>query len=468
MEAPNSLETLKADLLSGKYTAIDLVDYYLSRIRAFDGEIQSVLTITDDVAFKKAKKVDDLIKNLNKKAFEEYPLLGVVFGYKDMFLKEGIRATAGSQLLEGYEAQYSATVVEKLEAAGAITIAKLNQDAWAHGASGENSDFSTSKNPYDKTRVAGGSSSGSAAAVASDFCMFALGTDTGGSVRQPASFTNLVGFKPTYGAISRWGVIAMSSSLDTVGIMGKNVQDVKLVYEILKGEDGYDSNVRLQTKKFEKDKKVTIGLPKEFFAEGLDPEVKATVEKVIEIYEKMGHKIKKVTLPHTKYGISIYYIIQPAEVSSNLARYDGVRYGKNRDAFTDEAKRRIMLGSFVLSAGHYDAYYLKAMKVRNLMKMEIEKVYEKVDIMLAPVSPTPAFKIGEKVKNPLSMYLSDIFTVTANLTGTPSLAIPGGFSKSGLPIGFQLMGPRFSEDMLFKLGQKYQSLTDWHKRKAIL
>jgi len=468
MEAPNSFKTLKADLLSGKYSTVDLVDYYLSRIHAFDGEIQSILTITDEIAFKKAKKADALIKKLKAKAFAEYPLLGVVVGYKDMFLKDGVRTTAGSRVLNGYVAQYSATAVEKLETAGAITIAKLNQDAWAHGASGENSDFFITKNPYDKARVAGGSSSGSAAAVASDFCLIALGTDTGGSVRQPASFTNLVGLKPTYGAISRWGVIAMSSSLDTVGVIGKNIADVKQTYDVLKGEDGHDSNVRLQTKSFDPGKKVTIGIPKEFFAERLDPEVKTKVEEVINTYQQMGHKIINISLPHTKYGISVYYIIQPAEVSSNLARYDGVRYGKDRLTFGSEAKRRIMLGSFVLSAGHYDAYYLKAMKVRNLIKMELEKAYEKVDVILAPVSPTPAFKIGEKQGDPISMYLSDIFTVTANLTGTPSVAIPGGFSKSGLPIGFQLMGPRFSEDLLFNLGQKYQAQTDWHTRKAVL
>jgi len=468
MESPANLTTLKQDLLAKKYSAVELVDHYLSRIKAFDPDIDSVLTITDNLAYKQAKKIDQRLSDLGEKAFLGFPLLGVVVGYKDMFLIDEVQTTAASNVLKGYQAQYTASAVTRMETSGAITIAKLNQDAWAHGASGENSDFKVTKNPFDKNHVAGGSSSGSAAAVAADFCHLALGTDTGGSIRQPASFTNLTALKPTYGAISRWGVIAMSSSLDTVGTIGKSVTDVRQVFNVLKGKDGYDSNVNLKNKSSDPQKKLTIGIPKEFFPDGLNAEVKTTIEAVIQTYKDMGHKTVEISLPHTKYGISIYYIIQPAEVSSNLARYDGVRFGNDRDSFGHEAKRRIMLGNFVLSAGHYDAYYLKAMKVRNLMKMEVEKAYEKVDVMLAPVSPTPAFRIGEKTDDPLSMYLSDIFTVTANLTGTPSLALPGGFSKDNLPIGFQLMGPRFSEELLFNLGQQYQDNTDWHTRRANL
>ncbi len=384
-----------------------------------------------------------------------------------MFLKEGVRTTAGSKVLADYKAQYTATAIKRMEDAGAITLAKLNQDAWAHGASGENTDFEVTRNPFDRSYVTGGSSSGSAAAVAARFSLFALGTDTGGSVRQPASFTNLVGLKPTYGAISRYGVIAMASSLDTVGIFGQSAQDVNTVFDALKGPDGYDSNAcQGEVKKLPD--KLKIGLPKEYFGAGLDAEVKTIVEEAAELYQNMGHELMEISLPHTSYGIAVYYIIQPAEVSSNLARYDGVRYGQDRSAFSAEAKRRIMLGSYVLSAGYYDAYYLKAMKVRSIIAAEIKAALDKVDFILTPVAPTPAFKIGEKVQDPLKMYLSDIFTVTANLVGIPALAIPAGFTQKGLPVGFQLMGPRFSETTLLNLAAKYQDQTSWHTRKAIL
>ena len=392
-------------------------------------------------------------------AFKKYPLLGVVVSHKDLFLTKGIRTTASSNVLKDYVPSYSGTVVKKLEEAGSIIIGKTNCDAWAHGASGENSDFGPTKNPWNKEYVPGGSSSGSVAAVAANFTMFATGTDTGGSIRQPANFSGVVGFKPTYGAVSRYGVIAMASSLDSVGHFTRTVKDSRKIFEITKGEDFKDST--LKNASYSKTKaKVKIGIPKEYFIEGLDKEVANEVKRCASILEKNGIILEEISLPHTKYAISVYYIIQPAEVSSNLARYDGIRFGEGRDSFGDEAKRRIMLGTYVLSSGYYDTYYLKAMKVRTKIIEDFENAFEKVDAIIAPVSPTPAFKIGEKASDPLKMYLADIFTVAANIAGIPGLAIPSAFTKNSLPLGFQLLGPRFSENVLFDLGELFENITN--------
>jgi aspartyl-tRNA(Asn)/glutamyl-tRNA(Gln) amidotransferase subunit A len=391
--------------------------------------------------------------------------LGVVLAHKDLFLTKGVRTTAGSKVLESYLPLYSATAVERLEKAGAIMIGKTNCDAWAHGASGENSDFGATKNPWDLERVPGGSSSGSAASVAAEFCLAATGTDTGGSVRQPASFCNTVGFKPTYGAVSRYGVIAMASSLDTVGHITHTAADSRRIFEIVRGEDGRDATVT--NAKFQMpNSKLKIGIPKEYFVEGLDPEVEKQVREAIEVFKKHKVEIVDISLPHTKRAISVYYIIMPAEVSSNLGRYDGVRYGNGRESFGDEAKRRIMLGTYVLSAGYKEAYYLQAQKVRSKIIADFEAAFSQVDAVLAPVSPTPPFKIGEKIADPLKMYLADIFTVSANLAGLPALALPSGFTPKGLPVGFQLMGPRFSENTLFALGELFQKETDYHLKKV--
>ena len=330
-------------------------------------------------------------------------------------------------------------------------IGKTNCDAWAHGSSGENSDFGATKNPWNKNYVAGGSSSGSAAALSANMALISTGTDTCGSIRVPANFNYLVSLKPTYGVISRYGVIAMASSLDCVGPLGHSVDDVKQIFDVIKGKDGFDSTVIEKTNGEKPNSKLKIGIAKEFFGEGLD--------KAINVFKKLGIEIKEVNMPTTKYAISVYYIIQPAEVSSNLARFDGIRYGSTRQNFGDEAKRRIMLGSYVLSSGYYDAYYLKAMKVRTKIKEEVDDVFSQVDALIAPVSPTPPFKIGEKTKDPLKMYLTDIFAATANLTGIPSLALPFGFTKDNLPLGFQLMGPRFSEETLFSLGKMFEKET---------
>jgi len=452
--------------LNKEFSAVQLVDAYLKNINKKNKELNAVLTITSDIAYEKAKKADEQIKNLGEKAFEQFPLLAVTVIHKDMFLTKNVRTTAASKVLEGYVPDYSATVVKKLEEAGAIMLGKANCDAWAHGSSGENSDFGPTKNPWNENYVPGGSSSGSAVSVAANFSLIATGTDTGGSIRNPANFCGIVGLKPTYGAVSRYGVIAMASSLDCPGPLTNTVADSKKVFDIIKGEDGLDgvvANSNFQKLVLNKNKKLKIGIPKEYFIEGLDPEVKNALEEAKNKFEKLGVEFIEISLPHTKYAVAAYYIICPAEVSSNLGRYDGIRYGNTRSKFGDEAKRRIMLGTYVLSAGYYDAYYLKAMKVRSKMIEDFDRVFNskdknEVDAILAPVSPTPAFKLGEKVNDPIKMYLADVFTIAINIAGVPSIAIPEGTTKNGLPLGFQLIGKRFGEEMLFKLGDMYERI----------
>ena len=443
IDLPLTIKETQEGLMNKKFSAVELVDSYLARINKYNKDLNIFLTVTEEEAYKKAKWADKILSN--------YPLLGVTVAHKDLFLTKGVRTTAGSKVLESYVPTYSATIVDRLEKAGAIMIGKTNCDAWAHGSSGENSDFGATKNPWNKNYVVGGSSSGSAAALSANMALISTGTDTCGSIRVPANFNYLVSLKPTYGVISRYGVIAMASSLDCVGPLGHSVDDVKQIFEVIKGKDGFDSTVIEKTNGEKPNSKLKIGIAKEFFGEGLD--------KAINVFKKMGIEIKEVNMPTTKYAISVYYIIQPAEVSSNLARFDGIRYGSTRQNFGDEAKRRIMLGSYVLSSGYYDAYYLKAMKVRTKIKEEVDDVFSQVDALIAPVSPTPPFKIGEKTKDPLKMYLTDIFAATANLAGIPSLALPFGFTKDNLPLGFQLMGPRFSEETLFSLGKMFEKET---------
>ena len=450
IDLPLTIKETQEGLMNKKFSAVELVDSYLARISKYNKELNIFLTVTEDEAYKKAKWADKILSN--------YPLLGVTVAHKDLFLTKGVRTTAGSKVLESYVPTYSATVVDRLEKAGAIMIGKTNCDAWAHGSSGENSDFGATKNPWNKNYVAGGSSSGSAAALSANMALISTGTDTCGSIRVPANFNYLVSLKPTYGVISRYGVIAMASSLDCVGPLGHSVDDVKQIFDVIKGKDGFDSTVIEKTNGEKPNSKLKIGIAKEFFGEGLD--------KAINVFKKLGIEIKEVNMPTTKYAISVYYIIQPAEVSSNLARFDGIRYGSTRQNFGDEAKRRIMLGSYVLSSGYYDAYYLKAMKVRTKIKEEVDDVFSQVDALIAPVSPTPPFKIGEKTKDPLKMYLTDIFAATANLTGIPSLALPFGFTKDNLPLGFQLMGPRFSEETLFSLGKMFEKETGYKPKVA--
>lgn len=452
-----------------EFSVTELVKSCLERIKKLNSKINAFITISEEEALKEAR-------NLETKKFrnlEKYPLFGIPLGVKDLFCTKGIKTTAGSKVLENYIPVYDATVVKRLKEAGAIIIGKTNLDAWAHGSSGENSDFGPTKNPWNLAYTPGGSSSGSAAAVAAGFALGATGTDTGGSIRLPASFCNLVGLKPTYGRVSRFGVIAMASSLDSIGHFAKTVEDAALILKITAGKDEFDATtanlpVPDYLKKIkEKIKNLKLGIPKEYFAKGLDKKVGKKVEEAIRIFKKLGFKVVEVSLPHTKYALATYYIIQPAEVSSNLARYDGIRYGFDRGKFADEAKRRIMLGTYTLSAGYYEAYYLKAMKVRTLIKRDFENAFEKVDVLLTPVSPTLPFRLGERTTNPLAMYLSDVLTVTANLAGVPGLTLPAGF-VNGLPVGIQLLGPQFSEDLLFRIGYPYEQETQWYKTELKL
>lgn len=466
MVTPLTIKETQEGLINKKFSAVELVDSYLEKINKHNKDLNIFLTVSEEKAYKDAKEVDKKIEELGEKSLEQNPLLGVVVSHKDIFLTEGIRTTAASKVLESYIPAYSGTAVKRIATAGSIMIGKLNCDAWAHGSSGENSDFGVTKNPWNKDFTPGGSSSGSGAALSSNMSLITTGTDTCGSIRLPANYNYLVSLKPTYGAVSRYGVIAMASSLDCVGSLGRTIEDVETVFNVTKGFDGFDATVTDHEEKVKKSK-FTIGIPKEFFVGGLDPEVEKNVLNAIEIYKKLGIEIKEVSLPSTKYGISVYYIIQPAEVSSNLERFDGIRYGSGRESFGEEAKRRIMLGTYVLSAGYYDAYYLTAMKVRSKIINEVNKVFEDIDALIAPVAPTPPFKLGEKANDPLKMYLTDVYAATANLCGIPSLAIPSGFTKKGLPLGFQLMGQRFSENVLFELGKKFHKEISYVPKIAI-
>jgi aspartyl-tRNA(Asn)/glutamyl-tRNA(Gln) amidotransferase subunit A len=459
------------DILKGyktkKFSVVEVVNSYLSRIEKLNPEINAFITVDSENALKKAEKLDN---SLDNESFNSLPLLGIPFGIKDMFLTKGVKTTAASNVLKNYIPPYSSTVIERLEKNGAISLGKLNCDAWAHGSTGENSDFGKTLNPYDKTVVPGGSSSGSASAVAAGLVPFTTGTDTGGSIRLPASFTNTVGLKPTYGLVSRYGVISMASSLDSIGHFTKTVKETAEILRLTKGPDGFDSTVSdAKTQNYKANigkgiKGLKIGVPKEYVSEGLTEDVKTSFEKSLRVLEKLGAEIIETSLPHTEDGIAVYYIIQPSEVSSNLARYDGIRFGNDRSFFGKEAKRRIMLGTFTLSSGYYDAYYKKAMQVRTLIKQDFDEAFKAVDIIVSPVSPTPPWKFGEKTDDPLLMYLSDALTVPANLAGIPGLAVPAGFSKDNLPIGIQFLGPHFSESLLFQVGYAYEQETKFYKQ----
>jgi aspartyl-tRNA(Asn)/glutamyl-tRNA(Gln) amidotransferase subunit A len=446
-------------------SSVELTRNYLETIKKHNTTLNAFLTVTEDEAIQAAKASDERIAK-----GDSTPMLGIPIAHKDLFQTKDVRTTAASKVLENYKAQYDGTAVKRLKDAGAILLGKTNLDAWAHGSSGENSDFGPTKNPYNTDFVPGGSSSGSPAAVASEMALAASGTDTGGSIRLPASFCNVVGLKPTYGRVSRYGVIAMASSLDSIGHFTKTVEDNAMYLQVTAGQDEMDATTPLvdvpdYTKNIKTGVKgLKIGVPKEYFVKGLDPKVKGEIEKTLKWYEQAGAELIDISLPHTPYAIEVYYIIQTAEVSSNLARYTGVRYGKNRSNFGDEAKRRIMLGTYVLSAGYYDAYYKKAMQVRTLLKKDFEDAFKKVDVMITPASPTLPWKLGEKANDPLAMYLSDIFTVHANLVGVPGLSVPVGFID-GLPVGMQILGPHFSEDKLFQVGYAYEQANPvWKER----
>jgi len=439
---------------------VELTSSCLEQIEKLNPEINAFITVSE-LALDEARKADELRSNN-----QELPLLGIPIALKDIYMTKGLRTTAASNVLRDYIPQYDATVVRKLKEAGAVILGKTNLDAWAHGSSGENSDFGPTKNPWDREYyVPGGSSSGSAAAVAANLCAAATGTDAGGSIRLPASFTNTVGLKPTYGLVSRYGIIAMASSLDSIGHFTKTVEDSALFLNITAGNDPFDATTTNKelpdyTKDLHKGiRGLKIGIPKEYLAMGIDKKIKENFDNALRQIEELGAEIIEISLPHTKYAVACYYIIQPSEVSSNLARYDGIRFGNDRSYFGDEAVRRIILGTFTLSAGYYEAYYKKAMQVRTLIKRDFEQVFNPpaggVDAIIAPVSPTPPWKLGEKLDNPLRMYLSDIFTTTANLAGIPGLSVPSGFIN-GLPAGFQILGPQFSEKLLFQIGHAFE------------
>lgn len=455
-----------------KFSSLELTKTCLKQIIKHDKKINAYISVCEKEALQQAEETDRKLSH-NPQLITNHPLLGIPIAIKDIFCTKGVKTTAASKVLKDYHPVYDATAVRRLKEAGAVVLGKTNLDAWAHGSSGENSDFGATKNPWDLRFVPGGSSSGSAAAVSAKMALAATGTDTGGSIRLPASFCNLVGLKPTYGRVSRYGVIAMASSLDSIGHFAQDVTDSALILKVTAGKDYQDATtpavkVPDYTRNLKKGiKNLKIGIPKEYIRQGIDKEVKNKVAEAVKKLEKLGAEIIEISLPHTQYALAVYYIIQPAEVSSNLARYDGIRYGFPRNKFTDEAKRRIMLGTFTLSSGYYEAYYLKAMQVRTLIKKDFEKAFRKVKVIVAPVSPTPPFKIGEKIDDPLKMYLSDVFTVTANLAGIPGLSIPAGFIDK-LPVGIQIIGPQFSEELLFQVGYAYEQATDWQKKKPSL
>ncbi|HKY64364.1 MAG TPA: Asp-tRNA(Asn)/Glu-tRNA(Gln) amidotransferase subunit GatA [bacterium] len=463
----------------------ELTQATLKRIAEVDPKVESYLTVTADLALQKAEDVDAKIAKGEKTG----PLAGIPFSLKDIFLTQGIRTTCGSKILHNFIPPYTATSAQKLFDQGIVLTGKVNMDEFAMGSSTETSHFKKTKNPWDLERTPGGSSGGSAAAVSAGLCYATLGTDTGGSIRQPASLTGIVGLKPTYGRVSRFGVIAFASSLDQVGPMTKDVRDCAIVLNAIAGHDSRDSTsfkaeVPDYTAALKKDcKGLKIGVAREYFIEGTDPEVDAAVKQALETYKALGAEIREVSLPHTEYAVPTYYILAPAEASSNLARYDGVRFGhrtenpkdlyelytKSRsEGFGPEVKRRIMLGTYVLSAGYYDAYYLKAQQVRTLIRRDFENAFKEVDLLVTPTSPFPAFKIGEKADDPIQMYLSDIFTINVNLAGLPGMSLPCGISKGGLPIGMQLIAGHFQEEKIFHAAYAYEQASEWHRKRPPL
>ncbi|MCL5004692.1 MAG: Asp-tRNA(Asn)/Glu-tRNA(Gln) amidotransferase subunit GatA [Patescibacteria group bacterium] len=467
-------------LVDRKFSALEITKAVFDLIKSRDKEIGAYLRTSEDAALAKANIVDAELNSSGK-----IGVLGAVpLAIKDNILINGEITTSASKILENYKASYDATVIKKLKKSDAIFLGKTNMDEFAMGSSTENSAFQKTRNPRDLERVPGGSSGGSAAAVAANMCVAALGSDTGGSIRQPANFCGVVGLKPTYGAVSRYGLMAMASSLDQIGPITKTVEDAAILFKEISGKDEFDSTSvnpstgrysdELLNPDFEKIKKLKIGLPKEYFIKGLDKETQKAVQETINILKSQGFEFKEISLPHTKYALSSYYIIMPAEVSANLARFDGIRYSqisnlksqilnlsdiylKQRGlGFGDEVKRRIILGTFVLSHGYYDAYYSKAQKVRRLIKNDFDKAFQDIDVILTPVSPSPAFKIGEKTSDPLQMYLEDIFTIPVNLAGLPAISIPT--RTNGLPVGFQLIGKPFREADILGIGQWYEKI----------
>lgn len=475
---------LNERLIAGEISAQEIVESVYQRIDEVEDDVQSYITLTKDEALKQAKEVDEKLAN----GQELNPLAGIPVAIKDNMCTEGVKTTCASKILHNFEPPYNATVVDKLNEADTVMTGKTNMDEFAMGSSTENSGFFTTKNPWDLDYVPGGSSGGSAAAVAAGEAVISLGSDTGGSIRQPASLCGVVGMKPTYGFVSRYGLVAFASSLDQIGPFSRDVTDCALALNCLCGHDPHDStSVDREVPDFTESlvddvSEMKIGVPKEYFGAGIDDEVEEAVQSAIDKLEELGATCEEVSLPHTEYALPTYYLIAPAEASSNLARYDGVRYGyRNEEAdglvdmfkltrsegFGDEVQRRIMLGTYALSSGYYDAYYLKAQKVRTLIKQDFEEAFADYDVLISPTSPTTAFKIGEKSDDPLQMYMSDLCTIPANLAGLPGVSIPCGFDSAGLPIGLQILGDHFAEEKLIQVAYTFEQNTDFDTRAEL-
>jgi aspartyl-tRNA(Asn)/glutamyl-tRNA(Gln) amidotransferase subunit A len=465
-------------------SAREVTEAFYRRIEALDDRIHAYLTLTRELAREQADRADR-----RRQTGESGPLLGIPLAIKDVICTQGVRTTCGSKILHNFVPPYDATVMERLKAAGAIILGKANMDEFAMGSSTEQSAYGITHNPWDLSTIPGGSSGGSAAAVAADECAGALGTDTGGSIRQPAACCGIVGLKPTYGRVSRYGLVAFASSLDQIGPMTKDVRDAALLMNVIGGKDPRDSTAAdIPTPDFTQTltdgaQGLRVGIPREYFIGGIDSEVEQAVRVAVGVLEGIGATTEDVSLPHTAYGVAAYYILAPSEASSNLARYDGIKYGyrtpqwanlrdmymRTREAaFGAEVKRRIMLGTYALSAGYYEAYYKKAQQVRTLIRRDFEEAFGQVDVLVAPTMPTPAFKIGEKTDDPLQMYLSDVFTVPLNLAGLPGISVPCGFTSAGLPIGLQIIGRPFDEATILRVAYAFEQQTDYHRRKPSL
>jgi len=478
----NTLAELKKALQNKEISSVELTQHFLDRIEKFDRELNSFITVTKDHALNQAKKADELLATGKANA-----LTGIPIAQKDIFCTQGIKTSCGSKMLDNFIAPYDATVIQKFNAAGTVMLGKTNMDEFAMGSSNENSFYGPVLNPWDTGRIPGGSSGGSAAAVAAGFALGATGTDTGGSIRQPAALCGITGLKPTYGRVSRYGMIAFASSLDQGGPLARTAEDAAILLNAMAGHDPQDStSIEREVPDYTTTlnnslKGLRIGIPKEYFDKNLNADIANSIEEVRKTLEKQGATTHEISLPHTHFAAPVYYVLAPAECSSNLARYDGVRFGyrcekpKNlldlyersrSEAFGREVKRRILIGTYVLSAGYYDAYYLQAQKVRNLIRNDFVEAFKNVDVILAPTSPSVAFKLGEK-SDPVTMYLSDIYTIAVNLAGLPGLSMPSGFSQ-GLPIGAQLIGNYFEEGRLLNIAHQYQQLTDWHLKQPEL
>lgn len=463
-----TISQTKQDLLNKSYSAVELTKAYLTRIKEVDSALHAFITVTEDTALKQARHADRLIAQ-----GDFLPLLGIPLVIKDNFCTKGIKTTASSYVLDDFIPPYNATVVTKLLNAGIVLLGKTNMDAWAHGSSTETSDYGPTKNPWDLTRLPGGSSGGSAAAVAAGETVAAIGSETAGSIRQPASWCGVVGLKPTYGRVSRYGVIAMASSTDSPGPLTKTVEDAAVIYSLIAGHDPFDATSanRLVAMDFtemkQKNKPMTIGICSDYF-DGVDGEVVEKVNAAIKVLEKLGHRMQTVQLLSPTYAIDVYTIIQRSEVSSNLARFDGIRYGNGRESFGEEAKRRIMLGTYALSAGYYDAYYKNAQKVRTLIIENFNAAFSQVDAIIAPTSPSPALPIGSSKDHPMFGEIADVLVEASSIAGLPGINLPCGFTKNRLPVGFQIIGPQFAESVIVNLAWQYEQHSGMRKEKPVL